>query len=472
MKELLELNQIVYNNLKIQIEFGTYGYGEHLPTMEDMAELHLVSIDTIRHVYRKLQTEGYITLLKSIGTVVKVKYDEEDIEHNIQTFFAQHKDSLLDFCHSMPYLFGGIQLTAWKNISPEALSQMPAMLTTKHKSFSYSAILFLHLVYGSLKNDMLLFLIRMVYIAYLLPFLNLGERALHIRKGFSSIPCQIQLCRQKDWAALSSHITAHMNGYSIAIEQFFQNYITMPAAEKQIPFTWSSYKKTSQLCYSVAFEILRSIVYGEYAEGSFLPSLKLLAEEKHVSVSTIRHTLALLNDLGIIKTINGIGTQILSLDQVCENCNLSNPTVKKRLLDYKQSLQLFALSCRNVATVTIAALDAATKAQWIEALYGCIQMGKSDLIPTVSLKLIAVAAPFQTIKTVYTELYKQLFWGVPFRGMKGTQQTIHTNYLPHSRFLVNALEQGDAAAFAAKLEKIFSHEVGAVTEQLAAHGIQ
>lgn len=98
MKEQLELNQLIYSIIKTQIEFGTYRFEEHLPPIEEMADILVVSVDTIRLAYRRLQTDGYITLSKRIGSVVTVQYDDKEVEQNIQTYFAERADSLLDIC--------------------------------------------------------------------------------------------------------------------------------------------------------------------------------------------------------------------------------------------------------------------------------------------------------------------------------------------------------------------------------------
>ena len=43
MKEQLELNQLIYSIIKTQIEFGTYRFEEHLPPIEEMADILVVS---------------------------------------------------------------------------------------------------------------------------------------------------------------------------------------------------------------------------------------------------------------------------------------------------------------------------------------------------------------------------------------------------------------------------------------------
>ena len=53
-----ELQQVIYNVLLMQIRFGTYHYGEHLPTLEEASQLFLVSIDTVRAAYLSLKRGG------------------------------------------------------------------------------------------------------------------------------------------------------------------------------------------------------------------------------------------------------------------------------------------------------------------------------------------------------------------------------------------------------------------------------
>ena len=124
MKEQLELNQLIYSIIKTQIEFGTYRFEEHLPPIEEMADILVVSVDTIRLAYRRLQTDGYITLSKRIGSVVTVQYDDKEVEQNIQTYFAERADSLLDICRSIPLLLRGIQVSTWKSIPLEELDKI------------------------------------------------------------------------------------------------------------------------------------------------------------------------------------------------------------------------------------------------------------------------------------------------------------------------------------------------------------
>ena len=82
------------------------------------------------------------------------------------------------------------------------------------------------------------------------------------------------------------------------------------------------------------------------------------------------------------------------------------------------------------------------------------------------------SAPYQTIRTFYSELYKQLFWGVPLRGMMGTQEVINDIYRPYHQSMLNYLKSSDAEGFAAILEEASNLAVQFVSERLAKYGIQ
>ena len=72
MKTKLSFKSI-YNIVKKDILNSTYPTGSLLPTELTLAEQYSVSRPTIAKVYNQLQTEGYITKKKGLGTIVNYK---------------------------------------------------------------------------------------------------------------------------------------------------------------------------------------------------------------------------------------------------------------------------------------------------------------------------------------------------------------------------------------------------------------
>lgn len=64
----------IYDILKKDILDGIYPTGSLLPTELTLADQYSVSRPTIAKVYNQLQTEGYITKKKGLGTIVNHKY--------------------------------------------------------------------------------------------------------------------------------------------------------------------------------------------------------------------------------------------------------------------------------------------------------------------------------------------------------------------------------------------------------------
>ena len=56
-----------------------------------------------------------------------------------------------------------------------------------------------------------------------------------------------------------------------------------------------------------------------------------MAEEYQVSVSTVRRTIKLLNQMGAVRTINGKGTKVLGLGEPCNILDLDNPAIRRNL---------------------------------------------------------------------------------------------------------------------------------------------
>ena len=70
------------------------------------------------------------------------------------------------------------------------------------------------------------------------------------------------------------------------------------------------------------------------------------------------------------------------------------------------------------------------------------------------LSTVGESAPYQTIRTVYSELMRQFFWGYAFRGMNGKQEQINEMYDPFFDELIESLEKMDFCRFSASLEEL------------------
>lgn len=459
MKNSTELRQVAYSVLLTQIQFGAYHCQDKLPTIEETSTQLCVSVDTARAAYLKLKEEGYITLTKNIGASVKVNYDAKKTEDFIQTFFSMRKTAMTDLANSMQPLLSNAQWVGLKNARPETLAALERLFRKENAVAPYAMLEHLNLKYSSLGNSLLMRFVWQAFMFLYDPFFAIKDNLQYFDSSAGYLPHILSLCQNKDWPGLRTALDASVERLSLAISHFYESRITMPLPEKEIPFTWSSYKKSRQLCYSFAMELLISISHGVYPAGSLLPSQKELAEQKGVSLSTARRALELLGSVGAIKSARYVGTKVLPLHQATENSDFTKPVLQRRLLDMEESLQMLALSCKDVSLFILSSSGPDLAGTLSRQLKGHRQRQRGETLSYFVLDLLAKAAPCQAIRTVYRELLLQFFWAYALRGMKGSQNHINAIYAPYSEALIESLEKMDFSGFSAVLEELIIYEL-------------
>ena len=460
MKKELELKKIVYDIMVLQIRFGTYRFSDHLPTMEDASKLLLVSIDTVRSAYLLLKNNGYITLTKKGGAEVKRNYSDEDIEQHIQLFFSQRYEIMSDVSHALQPLLCNAHWTALKNLPPDMLDRVEQLAVRSDVPPLHSMLHHLQYNSGALKNDLLMRLMLQIFLFFHAPFLSIPENMDYFTGKTSPLIDMISLCRRKNWSALYKAINEYYDYLCFALDDFCRRRIKYSNPSPEDNFVWSAYEKPSQVCYTLGMNILACISNGTYPEGSLLPSLTKMSEQYQVSVSTVRRTISLLNSIGIVNIMARVGTQVLPLNESLESCNFSDPIVRRRLITFEQSFQLLALSCRlSLKTAEPSLMTETVQKIWKAEVERIMQLRRYNVIVYYSLELVAQYSCSHTVRTVYSEAIRQLFWGYPLLNMRGSLADAETFYLPYIKEFQNCMDTGDIQRFAVRLEELMYLEV-------------
>lgn len=471
MKNSTNLREVVYSVLLTQIRFGAYRCGAKLPTIEETsAQLH-VSVATTRCAYLKLKEQGYISLSKNVGATVKANYTGQETEQFIQAFFSARRTAMTDLGRSLRPLFGNIQWLGLKNACSETLLAIEALAGAENVAAPYAMLEHLDQKYSVLGNSLLMRLAWQVFMFLHAPFFSIKENLQYFDQFADYLPQVLALCRAKDWAALRPMMDRSIDKLPLALDRFYASQITSPSPEQETAFTWSSYQKSDQLCYSLAMELLISISRGVYPAGGLLPSQAELAAQRGVSVSTVRRALSLLGSVGAIRSAQYVGTRALPLDKIAENSDFSNPALQRRLLDMAESLQIFALSCKEISLLTLSFPGADAAGRLCGQLKALKQWRRGEVLSYFLLDFLAQNAPYQAIRTVYAELRRQFFWAYALRGMQGSQEQINVLYDPCFDELIAALEKADVCRFSALLESLAARELRRTLELLSRFGI-
>ena len=471
MENSTELRKVVYHALLTQIQFGVYRCGERLPTIEETSTQLCVSVDTARAAYLKLKEEGYITLSKNVGATVKTNYGSQEAEQYIQAFFSMRKTAMADLGSSMCSLFGNAQWNGLKHASKETLQAMEQLFRKGSTSAPYAMLEHLNQKYSALGNTLLMRLAWQTFTFLHDPFFSVEENLRYFDQCADYLPEILSLCRDKDWSALRSAVDRSIERLSLALSRFYEARITLSPPKKEIVFTWNSYEKGQQLCYSLAMELLISISRGIYPVGSLLPSQKELAEQRGVSVSTVRRAFELLSSVGAIKPTKYVGTQVLPFDQATANSDFTKPVLQRRLLAMVESLQVFALSCREVSLLTLSSSGSDLAEKLCQELKTHKQWQRGETLSYFVLNLFTKYAPYQAIRTVYSQLLLQFFWGYALRGMDSSQESVNTMYAPYFDALIESLEKTDFSRFSSNLEDLILYELRRAMDFLSHLGI-
>lgn len=457
MDKAMELRQIIYELLAAQIEFGTYRYKDRLPKMEEVSQWFSVALGTVKAAYRQLKEKGYITTIRGTGAIVAVQFGDEELERNIQTYFSLRKDAVMDLSHAFGPLFSYAQWYGLKNAKAEQLDELEHLCAQTKILRPYVLAQHIRLIYGSLNNELLLKMIWQAYLFFQAPFLSLPSNLVAFEDSDGPLLDMIRLCRQKDWDGLWERVASCQEQIASATEWFYANRVIIEPPGEPIPFCWNIYQSPSQRCYSVAINILKGFRLGIFKRDDFLPTPTEMAEYMQVSTITVRRTLTLLNQLGVTRSINGVGTKVLDTEESINYCDFTQPVVQKQLLGFVQSLQILAMTCGACAKSVVK--DAHAVGLWKERLAYIRKNERYENVVFASFEIIPLYAVNQVVREIYEKLLHFLLWGYPLRSMHGTREEINAYYFPHIHSLQESLEHSDWERLAAELENMLFYEL-------------
>lgn len=471
MQREMELQQIIFHIIETQIKFGGHRYGDQLPTLREASSYFLASLDTVRLAYLRLKREGYISISTCVGATVNVDYSDEEIRRHIQRYFGPRKEPLLSFAQSVGLLANRVQWYALMSATPETLDELEYLCFRQDEAPVYRMSRQLQLLYAPLGNELLLRLFWQMFLYFQGPFVSTARNGMIPGKAGGPLSEMIRLARKKDGEALWEAGQASVLRYQAALNRFFDQNITPETVDEPVGFTWGIYKKTSQLCYSICMDLLLDIHNGVYQDGDFLPPPQQLAHEKQAGLNTVRRAIGLLNKLGAVRSLNGVGTQVLPPVDSAKNCDFEDPVIRRRLVDFLQSFHILAFSCRTCAQAALNSMSEKDILQLIQRLDQTRQSGVYENLMYVCYDTIALhSAPL--VRTVYGEVTRQLFWGYPLREMHGDRPHANAYFLPYLDSLRDCLVRRDVNGFSLLLEKLHTDETACIIRYLSGLGIR
>lgn len=404
------MTEIIYDYFVSRISFGYFVRGDRLPSISYICRQFQVSALTVRTVLARLKAEGYIVTTERKMSTVIYKPDDEAMKRYRQSFLAR-REGMEDIRLSSGLLFIPIARAYFQEQDAASLRRIRSQLKLMKGHPTRQITMFYSEAMRQLNNPLALNLywevVRYLRIPYLRSPATYEEADEQAAEHIGQMLSLIETGRPKQAAEL-------MQAFNSEIMQMFclrmQGACDADRQAPQVPFCWQIYREHPQLCYTIAARIMGQIDRRVYLQDTFLPSCQALAEEYGVSPITMRRTLKLLGDMNVTETLNGIGTRIVS-DKNLNAPNLSILQIRKSLVLFLQALQIFALTCGNVAAHTLASLDDKGVQALEQKIGRLMEEQMFFMVGGACLQFIGEHSPSAFIREVYYQLYQLLLWG-------------------------------------------------------------
>ncbi len=432
---------LIYGYLLARIHYGFYPRGENLPSIYKLSSLFGVSTMAVRNAFKLLEQEGYITSMGNRRTVVVYAPGSPEKELPDSMILS---DGALEVIHqSFDLIFPRIFYYGLAKCGGTELRELHRILDQPTNAWDAPTVMFLARVTKALGNPLLLDLYYDVMLfVYPSHLSGMAQDPEYWKTAYDKLHEKLRklliLRENCDMEALWDLVQK-------TYPEFSPKYISRGTEDHTDVYRWGKI----QICHSAANKIIRRIYTREYPLQSFLPSARLLAEEFSIPVITMRRSIALLNDLGVTESINGIGTKVLSPEQSAKKIKWDNPSVRKNISLYLDALHILAVTCRPLALTAFPLISPESKQHAIEEIHMAQSTENYGAANGVCLMILIDAAGLPALKRIYEKLLDLLIWG----------QTLSVIGPPlnldlHTKMLVNSLEHGDTQMFCSTLEQV------------------
>ena len=407
----------VYHSILTQIEQGELSPGDSLPTARQLCQQYSVGITTIRRVLRMLESDHAISCVQGRPALV-VGPPEGHTSRSDDRFWAERGATLLDLCVCVYHLYPGLVLEGaarWR------MREGPVLALAKDMERIVNPVSEVFWMWNVV--DRLLATLENPILDGLSVTLRHWASLLSMALTDYSCPdADIDMLHSVFYAVGQCLDRGETSKAAQLIKQFYRlNYDMLKrrlprmtdglALEPSITFTWSGNSGRLHLYMELALKLIDLMADGRMQDGDFLPPLAQLAEEHHVSEITARKALAFLNELGIVHTINGKGTQVTFA--ACRQMAppFGNSAVREGVMNHLYTLQILALTCPDIFAQAVEASPAGARAVAAQLLKDRVFM-ENDARPVLWwFSFIQQYTVSPSLRTIYKQLAHMLQWG-------------------------------------------------------------
>lgn len=417
MEKEIPLYRMIYNKIVNRILVGFYPKGYQLPSAQKIHAQAEIGYTSIRRAMRLLQEEGFIFSEARKAPVVIFDAANPQCRKLRHQIFLSRCQAHLDCYRAIPCLVPGLVSLGMRADNLELVTRLEEICNCSPSEFQSKNDL-LKLIYtwqeilvsqsqNSLAQDIFLQIRGFDDLRFL------EKSSEDLLQGEAQTVIQAlrhwtDLLRRRSVEDLYILQNIFCRQACSDLEREFQPFFNEPEMKTISPveFRWYIQQSPTPLYKKIAYDLLRQAYGNQFDAGDYFPPENALIEQYQVAAVTIRGALAFLNNLGIAKTRNGIGTLFTG---VCTNLEETSGYIRESL----ESLSILSACSQSLAMHALPLLSEQEKVNLFREL---ATVSSQDRLFLHLLRTFVKKLSVQSLETIYDQLETRLIFGLSLSG--------------------------------------------------------
>lgn len=451
MEKSVPLYQMIYNKIVNRILVGLYPKGYQLASIQNIHAEYEIGYTSIRRAMHLLQQENFIRLEERRHPMVIFDPENPQCCELRRRVFLSRCQTHLDCYRAMPCLVPSLLMLGARHCTTHLLDTLDELCAQPENHFSTRTDL-LVLVYtwqmqviqqaeNELATDLFIQIrgfddLRFIVMPSEKP--APGEA----RMTMQYLQLWTNLLRKGDLESLHTLASLFCQHAMYELNRSFHPLKDSGELQnvRQVEFNWYVRQSPTPLYKKIAYELLRTVHLDGMKPGDYFPSESALMEQYGVATVTVRGALALLNNLDIAQTVNGVGTLFTG---TCTNTQ----EVQLYIRECCESLDILA-GCGRALSGAAAPMLSRTDMEMLRT--GAEQYRACEGLVLWMLRQFISKLSIPVLENVFEQLEVRYIFGLYASGLPGS--VIRHPEQTYSRVIscLALLETDDADAFSSQ----------------------
>lgn len=449
MEKEIPLYQMIYNKLVNRILLGLYPKGYQLSSVERIHSRYSIGYTSIRRALRLLSQEGFLRLEERRRPVVIFDAEEPQGRELRRRVFLSRRQAHLGCCRAIPCLIPGLAVQGARRCGPRVLALLEALCGTEPLTcrselltLTYAWLsLVVRQADSQLAEDLLLQIRGFDDLRLLLapgqPLMPGEAKAARL-----TLRHWTDLLRRGQWEDLHTLVSVFCWQAAGELERDLAVLAGAPGDEsvRQVSFHWYVRQLPTPLYQRIAWDLLRNAYWEGMEPGACFPPEAEMMGRYGVSAVTVRGALAMLNTLGLVRTVNGVGTLLTGAPAEGESGSL------------RECLESLAILMGSGRALAAAAAPRLSEGEREALAAGAAFFRQREGLLLWLLLRLAAALQCQPLENVLEQLEVRYLFGLYIRGIPGRpeRQPDPEALFRRASACLALLEAGETEAFAAQ----------------------